>query len=109
MVFARMHWEITTAAPSDAQISIARVGAELVQLGVEFEGNEGLSRGGCLFQGRKSSIEKLRFVDLRNRYDRVVIRLPRGDISVLLRQQAVAFGPVDLEVALFDLVNLRPS
>src|SRR5215469_1279311 len=38
------------------QISIARVRAEAVQLEVEFEGNEGLSCGGCLFQGRKSSI-----------------------------------------------------
>src|SRR6516225_3147953 len=59
--------------------------------------------------GYHKAIQKLRFVDLRNRNDRVVIRLPRGNVNVLLRQQAVAFGPVDLEVALFDLVKLRPS
>jgi hypothetical protein len=32
-----------------------------------------------------SATESLRFADLRNRYDRVVIWLPRGDIDLLGR------------------------
>jgi hypothetical protein len=38
-------------------------------------------------------------------HNRIVVRLPRSDVYLFTRKKAVAFGPVDLEIARLNLVN----
>ena len=41
--------------------------------------------------------------------DRVIVRLSRGTVDLLPGREAVSLGPVDFQVARFDLVDLRPA
>src|SRR5215831_10469179 len=46
------------------------------------------------------------FRSLLDSLDRIVVRLPRREVHLFTREQAIAFGPVNLEVARLNLVNL---
>ena len=48
----------------------------------------------------------LRFFHLFDAHDRIVVRLPRGNVELFTRKEAVAFGPVDLKIATLDLIDL---